>query len=413
MSLVVPIRALRPAKPFASHVTSPPYDVMNCEEARRFVRGNPLSFLHVEKSEIDVDDEFGKEDQQIYDRAKANLSDLIDRKIILLEEAPVFYVYRLQLGERIQTGIVAGVSLDEYREGRIKQHELTRNSKEKERTRHIDTVGAQTGLIFLTYHGREPIGRLTAKVTVRSPEYNFTASDGVVHTVWIIKDADEIRQVIEEFAPIDSLYIADGHHRAAAAATVSRIRRERNPHDRGDEDKDLLMAVLFPQDEVRIMAYNRVVNDLNGLTVETLLDRIGEEFLITEDFAAKSPSHRHEFGMYMDGKWRLLKARDSILRDEDPVAGLDVSLLQENLLGPILGVHDPRKDARIGFVGGIRGMSELERLVDRGGYAVAFSLYPTTVGEMMAVADAGKVMPPKSTWFEPKLLSGLFIYPLE
>ncbi len=413
MSLVFPFRALRPVKSFASQVAAPPYDVMTCEEAKKFVRANPLSFLHVEKSEIDIPGAEEGDDQRIYDRAKANLQRLILKEVLRRDEIPALYVYRQQSGERLQTGIVAGVSIAEYEAGRIKRHELTRADKEKERTRHIDTVGAQTGPVFLTYRGREGIDRLAARVTARPPEYDFTAGDGVAHTVWVISDPAEIRCVGEEFAPVESLYIADGHHRAAAAATVARIRKDRNSGDQGDEGYHLLMAVLFPQEQLQIMDYNRAIRDLNGLTVEAFLERVGQKFLISGGYADKSPTRRHEFGMYLGGTWRHLTARKEILRDDDPVAGLDVSLLQEHLLSPVLGIRDQRTDARISFIGGIRGMVELENLVDRGDSAVAFSLYPPTVGEMMAVADAGMVMPPKSTWFEPKLLSGLFVHLLE
>ena len=413
MSLVVPFRALRPIKSFASQVAAPPYDVMNCEEAKKFVRENPLSFLHVEKSEIDVPDAGEVDDQRIYDRAKANLLGLVGKGVLRREEVPAFYLYRQRVGERLQTGIVAGVSITEYEAGRIRRHELTRADKEQERMRHIDTVGAQTGPVFLTYRGREAIDRLAARVATRPPEYDFTAGGGVIHTVWVLSDPAEIRDVVEGFAPVESLYIADGHHRAAAAATVARLRKDRNQKSRREEGYHILMSVLFPQDQLRIMDYNRAVRDLNGLTERTFLERVGERFLISESSTEKSPARRHEFGMYLGGSWRHLAARKEILRDDDPVAGLDVSLLQEHLLSPVLGICDPRTDSRISFIGGIRGMVELENLVERGAFAVAFSLYPPTLGEMLAVADAGKVMPPKSTWFEPKLLSGLFVHLLE
>jgi len=410
MSLVVPLRALRPAKPFAGQVAAPPYDVLSCDEAKRFVLGNPLSFLHVEKSEIDVPDAEEGDDPRIFEKARVNLLELVDKGILRRDESPRFYLYRQKIGERCQIGIVAGVSIAEYEAGRIKRHELTRADKERERTRHIDSVGAQTGPVFLTYRGREPIDRLTARVVTRPPEYDFTAVDGVVHTAWVLNDPGEISEVIEGFDRVELLYIADGHHRAAAAATVARLRKQRN---QGGAEEGLLLSVLFPQDQVRIMDYNRAVRDLNALTREAFLDRVEENFLIQSAAAGKSPARRHEFGMYLDGVWRHLIARNKILKEEDPVAGLDVSLLQDHLLGPVLGIRDPRTDARISFIGGIRGMGELERLVDGGACAVAFSLYPPTVGEMMAVADAGKVMPPKSTWFEPKLLSGLFVHLLE
>ncbi|MEW6335201.1 MAG: DUF1015 family protein [Thermodesulfobacteriota bacterium] len=413
MSLVVPLRALRPAKPHVRRVAAPPYDVMSREEAQQFVRGNPLSFLHVEKSEIDVPDAAGVDDQRIYDRARGNLQEMVRGGILRRDDGPAFYLYRQQSRGHRQTGIVAGVSIAEYEAGLIRRHEWTRDDKERERTRHIDTVGAQTGPVFLTYRGAEGIDRLAARVAAGPPEYDFTAGDGVDHTVWIIDDPADIGEVVEGFAAVDCLYIADGHHRAAAAAAVARLRQARHPSDRGDEAHHWLMAVIFPRQQVRIMDYNRAVRDLNGLTEKQFLERLGGAFLVSEPFPEKSPARRREFGMYLGGTWRRLTAGKAILHDDDPIAGLDVSLLQDHLLGPVLGVGDPRTDTRIRFIGGSRGMAELERLVDRGDCAVAFSLYPPTVGEMMAVADAGKVMPPKSTWFEPKLLSGLFVHPLE
>jgi len=413
MSHVAPFRALRPTIPYAREVAAPPYDVLNVAEARQLVRDNPLSFLHVEKSEIDVPDATGVDDRRIYDRGRINLETMIRRGILLRDENPAFYLYRQRMGDRLQWGVVAGVSIAEYESGLIRRHELTRPYKERERTYNIDTIGAQTGPVFLTYRGREVINRLAARVMARPPEYDFTAPDGVDHTVWVIEDPAEIREVAEGFALVEALYIADGHHRAAAAANVARLRDERNPGNRGDEAHHLLLAVLFPQDQLRIMDYNRAVRDLNGLSPESFLQQVGDRFLVTEGFPGKSPARIHEFGMYLGGAWRRLAAREGILRDDDPVAGLDVSLLQDQLLGRVLGIRDPRTDDRIAFIGGIRGMAELERLVDSGGFAVAFSLYPPTVGQMMAVADAGKVMPPKSTWFEPKLLSGLFVHLLE
>jgi uncharacterized protein (DUF1015 family) len=413
MSRVVPFRVLRPAKPVVRQIAAPPYDVLNVVEARQQVRDNPLSFLHVEKSEIDLPDAAGVEDRRIYVRAKENLDAMIRQGILFQEESAVFCLYRQQMRGHIQMGIVACADIAEYETGRILRHEFTREDKEKERTLHIDTAGAQTGPVFLVYYGREEIDRLTARVAERPPEYDFAADNGVRHTVWIIRDPAEIREVADGFAPVETLYIADGHHRAAAAANVARLRSSRNPADRGEGEHHLLLAVLFPHDQPRIMDYNRAVRDLNGLKEGEFLNQIGERFRITEDFAARAPERPHEFGMYLKGCWRRLTARSAILREEDPVAGLDVSLLQENLLAPILGIRDQRTDARIEFIGGIRGMAELERLVDQAGFAVAFSLYPPTVAQMMAVADRGKVMPPKSTWFEPKLLSGLFVHLLE
>jgi len=413
MSGVFPFRALRPAASFVNRVAAPPYDVVNVAEAQDLVRGNPLSFLHVEKAEIDVPTVNGVEDRRVYERAKENLDAFMRQGILVAEKTDVFHLYRQRMGKHVQTGLVACVALAEYETGRIKRHEFTREDKERERTLHIDTVGAQTGPVFLTYRGREEIDRLVERVVARTPEYDFEADDGVEHAVWTLREPTEIREIREGFASVETLYIADGHHRAAAAAAVSRLRSAQNPADRGDEQHHFLLAVLFPHDQIRIMDYNRAVRDLNGLSEAEFLDRIGERFEISDRFPEKSPGRPHEFGMYLNGNWRRLTARTGILVEDDPVAGLDVSLLQENLLRPVLGIRDQRTDTRIEFIGGIRGMGELERLVDRAGFAVAFSLYPPTVGEMMAVADAGRIMPPKSTWFEPKLRSGLFVHLLE
>jgi uncharacterized protein (DUF1015 family) len=408
MSLVVPFRALRPSKSVADRVAAPPYDVLNVEEARQWVKGNPLSFLHVEKSEIDVPDASGVDDRRIYEMARTNLEAMARGRILVRDEAPQFYLYRQRMGDRIQSGIVAGVSIAEYESGKIKRHELTRADKERERITHIDTVGAQTGPVFMAYRGREAINRLADRIAAGPPEVDFRAADGVGHTVWRIAGAADVREVAEGFASVEALYIADGHHRAAAAAAVCRLRESRGPASDGAHR--IMMAVLFPQDQLRIMDYNRAVRDLNGLTPEAFLQRVGERFQISEGFAGKSPERVHDFGMYLGGAWRRLKAREEILQDLDPVAALDVSILQDHLLGPVLGIGDPRRDPRIEFVGGIRGMEGLERLVDGGGFAAAFSLYPPALDQMMAVADSGQVMPPKSTWFEPKLLSGLFVH---
>jgi uncharacterized protein (DUF1015 family) len=413
MSLVVPFRALRPGKSYVHEVAAPPYDVLNVAEARQVVAANPLSFLRVEKSEVDIPDAAGVDDCRIYDRAKANLEELVRRGILRREPTPAFYLYRLRMGDRTQAGIVACVSIAEYEAGRIKRHELTRPDKERERMYNIDTVGAQTGAVFLTYRGREAIDRLAARIMTGPPEYDFAAPDGVAHTVWVVKEPAQVREVAEGFAAVDALYIADGHHRAAAAARVAGLRQTRSSGRSGDGEHQFLLAALFPQDQVRIMDYNRAVRDLNGLSSEVFLRRVRERFRVSAGFAGKSPVREHEFGMYLGGAWYHLAAADRIVRSDDPIAGLDVSILQDNLLGPVLGIGDQRTDSRIEFVGGIRGMAELERLVDREGFTAAFSLYPPTVGQMMAVADAGKVMPPKSTWFEPKLLSGLFVHPLE
>jgi len=413
MAVLIPFRALRPRKAVAEAVAALPYDVMNVEEAREMVRENPLSFLHVEKSEVDVPAYPGGGGEQVYEMARQNLEALIRDGILVQDDKPCLYLYSLRMGAREQTGVVAGLRIKDYEAGRIKKHELTRADKEAERTRHIDTVHAHTGAIFMTYRRSETIGRIIDGIKRESPEYDFVSADGIGHTVWVVRRDEEIRNLVGAFATLPALYIADGHTRSAAAAAVARQRRERNPFHRGDESYNTFLAVLFPDDEVRIMDYNRAVRDLGGLTEAAFLGKVGRIFQVREGFPQKSPSHLHEFGMYLTGRWYQLILPAERVDTRDPVKVLDVSLLQELLLGPVLGIADPRTDNRIKFIGGIRGMAELERLVDSGAYAVSFSLCPTALEQMMAVADAGQVMPPKSTWFEPKLRSGLFVHLLD
>jgi uncharacterized protein (DUF1015 family) len=410
MARITPFRALRPYRQYAQAVAAPPYDVVNFEEARALVGDNPLSFLHVEKSEIDLPGYPNVEEQTIFRTAVTNLGKLKGDHILFQDPQPSFYVYAQQLGGHRQYGIVAGVSVREYEQGLIKKHEDTRADKEEERIKHVDAVNAQTGPVFITYRNREVIDGIVAAIVKNPPEYAFVAADGVVHEAWVVSDGDTIGQLTAAFAAVQTLYIADGHHRAAAAASVARRRRERDPAPSATRDYETFLAVLFPHDQIRIMDYNRAVKDLNGLEPVDFLARIATDFEITTGFADRSPKRRHDFGMYLDGKWLLLTFRKERLTAGDPVRSLAVSILQEYLLGPVLGIADPRTDTRIGFIGGIRGMGELERLVDSGRFAVAFSLCPTTLPELMDVADAGLVMPPKSTWFEPKLRSGLFVH---
>jgi len=413
MSVVIPFRALRPACSFVKDVASLPYDVLNRDEARALASGNPLSFLRVEKSEIDLEPPESQAPEKIFAKARENLDNLLRQGVVFQEETPCFYIYRQRMGAHEQTGIVGCASVSEYESGLIKKHELTRADKELERTRHVDTVDAQTGPVFLTYRSTEVLDRLVEGFKAGSPEYDFTADDGIVHTVWVVSDPADVRKLAEGLKTLETLYIADGHHRAAAACSVCRSRRENNPGHRGDEPYNFFLSVIFPHSQLRIMDYNRAVRDLHGLDRETFLRKVGEKFEIRPDFSRKSPEAFHSFGMYLDGKWHQLMARKNLCDEADPIGRLDVSLLQNHLLGPVLGIMDPRTDQRIDFIGGIRGMAELERLVDSGNFAVAFSLFPTTLEQLMAVADAGLVMPPKSTWFEPKLRSGLFVHRLK
>ena len=409
MALVVPFKALRPSKLYAARVASPPYDVLTVEEARALTKDNPLSFLFVEKSEIDDASQEGGNEDCIYRTAKRNLDRLVREGILVQDENRCFYIYRQRLGVHEQYGIAAGISVDEYESGLIKRHELTRADKEEDRIRHVSAVDAQTGPVFVAYRARPSLDRLVEKIAAALPEYDFIADDGVFHTVWIVESRDDIARITEEFAGIDRLYIADGHHRAAAAAAVGRMRRE-DPSRGLHRESDYIMAVLFPHDQIRIMAYHRVVRDTGGLAREEIFRLIGEKFSLSDDFTDPPAAREHEFGMYLDGRWHRLTAKDGSFDGSDPVAALDVSILQDNLLGPVLGIADPRTDSRIEFVGGIKGKKRLEHLVDSGAFAVAFFLHPTSVEQMITVAEAGRFMPPKSTWFEPKLRSGIFVH---
>jgi len=410
MARITPFQALRPVPPFADKVAAPPYDVIDVAEARAMADGNPWSFLHVEKSEIDLPDYPEVEEAAVFRAAADNLERLRAERVLIQDPSPCFYVYAQEMGGRRQYGIVAGASVREYETGLIKKHEHTRADKEQERIGHVDTVGAQTGPVFIAYRRREEIDDLVARIVQTPPEYAFVAPDGVGHQAWVIGDPSLITRLTDYFAAVPTLYIADGHHRAAAAAAVANRRRNRDPRPAADRPYETFLAVLFPHDQLRIMDYNRVVRDLNGLTETAFLTRISRDFEVVDGFAERSPDRRREFGMYLDGRWRRLIFKKGLPDSGDPVRSLDVSILQEYVLGPVLGIADPRTDRRIDFIGGIRGMGELERLVDSRRFAVAFSLCPTTLVELMAVADAGLVMPPKSTWFEPKLRSGLFVH---
>ena len=410
MARVIPFRAVRPQKKYAGEVASFPYDVLDREEGRAIVRDNPRNFLRVEKSEIDVPDEIRDDDPRVFARARENLRNFIGEGVLFQEEKPCFYIYRQKAAGREQYGLVGCVSVAEYEAGLIKKHELTRVDKENERVNHIETAGAQTGLVFLLYRSREAIDRIIAAIMKAPPEYDFTTPDGVTHTAWVVCDDGTIDELKREFSKVECLYIADGHHRAASAATVARARRGRNPAHNGAEEYNTFVATLFSHEQLKILDYNRVVKDLQGMTGQEFLHRIGEKFTVTPGFTKRSPSSPHQFGMYLQGTWYRLEAKPTIYEKADLIGKLDVSILQDHLLGSVLGIKDPRTDDRIKFVGGIRGMDELERMVDQLGYAVAFSLCPPGISELIRIADAGMIMPPKSTWFEPKLRSGLFVH---
>jgi len=413
MAQVLPFKAVRPQQKFVSQVAALPYDVMTREEGQKAVLGNALSFMHVEKSEIDVPDGTKSDDSLIYQTAKINFLQMQTKGILLQDESPCFYIYRQQMGTQVQTGIVGLMSSSEYDAGKIKKHELTRKDKEEDRIRHVDTVNAQTGPVFISYRERQSLNKIVAEIMAGSPEYDFTADDGVKHTAWVVADAGQIDKIKKEFSEVDSLYIADGHHRAAASTTIARTRRAGDKSGQSLKEYESVLAVFFPHTQLKVMDYNRAVKDLNGLTPDKFIEKISLSFTVSKNFTERSPRQLHDFGMYLGGQWYKITIKKGTYNESDPVASLDASILQEYLLYPVLGIKDPRVDDRIKFIGGIRGMDELEKLVNKDGFAVAFSLYPTTMEQIINVADAGAIMPPKSTWFEPKLRSGLFTHKLD
>lgn len=411
MAVVKPFPCIRPDKTAASFVAALPYDVYNRKEAKDVALANPKSFLNIDRPETQFADDMDMYDDKVYDKAREMLDEWLENGTFTEDKLDAYYIYELTMDGRSQTGIVACASIDDYLNGVIKKHENTREEKEIDRIRHVDTVNAQTGPIFLAYRSDPMINKFVALKTSGTPLYDFTADDGVRHRVWEVDCADKLLMIEEAFARIPAVYIADGHHRAASAVKVGLKRRKENPDYTGKEPFNYFLSVLFPDDQLMIMPYNRVVKDLNGMTEEEFLENISGKFVLDcLGDTPYAPDRKGSFGMYLGGKWYSLQAKAEILSD-DPVGGLDVSLLQDHLLGPVLGIGDPRTDKRIDFIGGIRGLGELERRC-REDMAVAFSMYPTSIQELFSVADAGLLMPPKSTWFEPKLRSGLFIHRL-
>lgn len=407
MSQLKPFRAHRPKPELAAQVAAVPYDVVNTLEARELAKGNPHSFLHVGRPEIDLPDGTDIHSDQVYALGVANLKRLIEEGTLLHEEAPCLYVYQQRMGDHAQAGLVGLCSVEEYETGAIKRHEFTRQDKEDDRTRHVTEQAANAEPVFLAYRAVPYIDRIVDEVRKGQPAYDVVTPDGIGHTVWVIREEALVLELVNLFNGVPALYIADGHHRTAAAIRYAQARRQATAKPTGEEPFESFMAVVFPHDQLQIMDYNRLVKDLNGLTSDTFLAKVKERFDVAPA-THRSPQGPTAFGMYLGGTWYELKAKPGTFPASDPVLGLDVSILQENLLAPILGIQDPRTDTRIDFVGGIRGMDELERRVKEG-YAVAFSLYPTSLTQLMSVADAGEVMPPKSTWFEPKLRSGLLV----
>ena len=412
MAEIKPFRCIRPSKEAASAVAALPYDVYDRKEAKEIVKKNPLSFLAVDRAETQFEDGKNPYAPEVYEQAARTLKRWQQEGILTEDESPFYYLYELVMEGRAQTGIVACASVDDYSCGVIARHENTREEKEQDRICHVDVTNAHTGPIFLAYRSQEELNGLVALEKKKTPLYDFISEDGICHRVWKIEDPQKAEEIHRIFSGIPRVYIADGHHRAASAVKVAAMRREANPSWTGNEEFNYFLSVLFPDDQLMIMPYNRVVQDLNGLTREEFLKKTERYFVVTErGRKAFSPEQKGQVGMYLDGSWYQLDARPEICTD-DPVKGLDVSILQDRILGPLLGIGDPRTDSRIRFVGGIRGLSELERLVDSGA-AVAFSMYPTSIRELFEVADAGLLMPPKSTWFEPKLRSGRFIHAIE
>jgi uncharacterized protein (DUF1015 family) len=415
MARIKPFRAFRPPRELAPMVAAFPYDVMDTEEARAMAVGNPYSFLHISRPEIDLSPDTDPYSIEVYQKGRENLREFIDKGILLQDVRECYYIYRQKMGEITQTGLVACAGVDDYQTGVIKKHELTRADKEEDRVRHIDYLDANDEPVFYTYRseaGNMAIAAKMEEIAAGEPLYDFTTDDGLTHTLWIVDDEKEITWLTARFADIENLYVADGHHRSAAASRVREIRRKGNPSHCGAEEYNYFLTVIFPDIEMNVMPYNRVVKDLNEHNIAEFMVALARKFEISPVKKPLQPSRRHQFGMYLTGKWYELLPKEGTVDEDDAVTALDVSILQDNLLGPVLGVRNPRSDQRIHFVGGIRGLAELERLVNNGEYQVAFSLYPTSVGELIALADAGKIMPPKSTWFEPKLRSGLFIHML-
>lgn len=409
MATVRPFSCIRPRVEFADKIAALPYDVYNREEAKEIVNKNPLSFLTVDRAETAFEDFVDTYADCVYAKAHERLWGLIKEGKLIEDENPGYYIYRLTMNGRSQTGIVACASIDDYENQVIKKHENTRADKEQDRIRHVDACNAQTGPIFLAYRANQVLNEIVAKVKKDTPFYDFISEDGIGHSVWKISDAAQIAAVYEAFESISEIYIADGHHRAASAVRVGQMRRRQNPNYDGTEEFNFFLSVLFPDEELMIMDYNRVVRDLNGYTREELLCEIKKKFFVEEvGTTPYKPKKKGTFGMYLESRWYVLTAKEKIC-SKDPVDGLDVSILQKELLHPILGIQDPKTDKRIDFVGGIRGLEELEKRANSD-MRLAFSMYPTSIQELFAVADANRLMPPKSTWFEPKLRSGLFIH---
>ena len=412
MAIFKPFRAYRPHKQFSKSVASRPYDVLNSSEAKLEAQDNPHSFLHVIKPEIGLPDDVDPYSSEVYEKGASVFEQMKSDKIFFQDPEPYYYVYRLTMNERTQTGVVGCCHYEEYYSGKIKKHELTRTAKENDRVQHVDSLNANAEPVFFSYRSNEEIDQFLVEILLETPEYNFVADDEIKHELWVVKDPDQISTLEELFKKIPTLYVADGHHRTAAAARVGQNRKMNNLSHTGAEEYNLFMAVLFSDQELKIYDYNRVVMDLNGISDDEFLEKLKERFVFNKISSEPlRPLAKGDFSVYLNNTWHSFSfnPKESL---SDPIANLDVSKLSDYLLEPVLNVVDQRNDHRIDFVGGIRGLEELEKRVDSGEMAVAFALYPVTMEELLSVADAGEIMPPKSTWFEPKLRSGLFVHEL-
>ena len=407
MVTVRPFPGLRPGKDIAEKLASPPYDVLDSNEAREMAHGNPMSFLHVNKPEIDLPPDTDPYSDAVYAKGAENLRRFVSEGLMVQDDRPRFYFYRQVMGGHVQVGLVATVSADDYESGKIKKHEFTRPDKENDRVRHIMSLNAQVGPVFLTYPDVKELNCIQADVCASGPEYDFVSPDNIGHTLWLV-DRENASKISELFSKVHHLYVADGHHRSAAGAIVARQRRDHNPEHRGDEEYNFFLAVIFPKSHMKIMAYNRAVMDLNGLGEDEFLQLVKDCFTVKP--GNPEPKSVHTMSMYLGGKWHEVAPKPGTYPADDPVKSIGASILQDNLLGPILGIDNPRTNNRIKFIGGIRGTGELEKLVNSGKFKVAFSMFPVTLDQLFSVADSGNVMPPKSTWFEPKLRSGLIVH---
>lgn len=410
MAIFKPFKAIRPKPELAEKVASKPYDVLNSQEARIEAAGNDISFLHVGKPEIDLPEDINLYDERVYLKAKENLDQLLKNQILVEDENISYYLYAQTMDDRIQYGFVGLASVDDYWNDVIKKHEKTRKDKEEDRANHVRYTNSHSGPIFLTFHDNPKLQSIIDKYATMVPNTDITTTDNIRHQVWLINDNTDIRTIQDEFNSMPNLYVADGHHRSAAAAIVGRERQLSNPNHTGNEEYNFFLAVAFPASHLKILDYNRVVKDLNGLTKDEFLSKLSQNFKVVETCCRFKPEQKGHYGMYLEGKWYALKTNPELLNNPDPIESLDVSILQKYVLSEILGIHDPRTDKRIDFVGGIRGLTELEKRVDSGEMKVAFALYPTSINELIQIADAGQIMPPKSTWFEPKLRDGLFVH---